>query len=441
MFKALRKTAAGSLLLAVLTLSGAENTPQTIPNELLERARQGEAQAQMEAGFAFYKLNNPVRAAYWFDAAARQGVAEAQYNLARCYMAGYGVEKNLHRALELFEQAAAGNILPAELMLAQLLLSGIPAEPEAVPPRTAVAPDEARALKLLEKLTTLNYPEAMFTHAQYLIKKYPEAKKNQIITLLKKAAEADLTPAEIMLADYLLNRTDELRDEKLARTLLEKASAQSNEALVKYAFAVENGFGAPPDPAQAYKLYKKGMEKAFSPLAATRLANFYYNGSYGVKQDIATAFELYSKAAAAGVPEAIYHLGECYRHGIGAPQDLRKAFELLFQAARRDYPLAQYTVGCCLASGEGTPQDQQAAFYWFNQAAMRFEPRSMLEVGKRYLYGNGVEKDPVKAAAFLEQALANGMNEARELLKKALAESADTPDLPQIPSFTLKPQR
>ena len=440
MCETLRKILSGMLILTTLSLSGAENTPQTIPQQLLNRARQGEAQAQLEAGFVYYKLNNPVLAAYWFNAAASQGLAEAQYNLGRCCMAGYGVEKNLHRALELFKAAALKELPQAELLLSQLLLAGIAAVPDATPPRAAVAPDEAAALKLLEKLTCQGSAEAMTVYAQYLIKKYPEPQKHRIIELLKTAAGKKHLPAMITLADYLLNRTDELRDEKLARQLLKTASAESREALIKYAFAVENGFGAPPDPAAAAQLYKECLDKEFSPLAAVRMANFYYTGSYGIEQNIAEAFALYTRSAAAGVPEAIYRLGECYRNGIGTAQDQRKAFELLFQAARRDYPLAQYAVGCCLASGEGTPQDESAAFYWFNQAAMRFEPRALLEVGKRYLYGNGVEKDPVKAAAFLEQALANGMNEAQTLLDKALQEVDTAPETPQLPTFTLTPQ-
>ena len=63
MCETLRKILSGMLILTTLSLSGAENTPQTIPQQLLNRARQGEAQAQLEAGFVYYKLNNPVLAA------------------------------------------------------------------------------------------------------------------------------------------------------------------------------------------------------------------------------------------------------------------------------------------------------------------------------------------------------------------------------------------
>ena len=50
-------------LFAGINIYGAENTaPAGINQLLLERARNGEAQAQLEAGFAFYRNNNPVRA-------------------------------------------------------------------------------------------------------------------------------------------------------------------------------------------------------------------------------------------------------------------------------------------------------------------------------------------------------------------------------------------
>ena len=141
-----------------LVLCGAEKTaPASISDPLLERARNGEAQAQLEAGFAFYRNNNPVRAAYWFQAAAKQGIAEAQYNAGRCYLAGYGVEKNLHQALDFFKLASEHDLPPAQLETAKLLLNGIAAVPEATPPRKVIEPDEKTAVALLEKAAAKRY--------------------------------------------------------------------------------------------------------------------------------------------------------------------------------------------------------------------------------------------------------------------------------------------
>ncbi|MBO5722874.1 MAG: sel1 repeat family protein, partial [Lentisphaeria bacterium] len=111
------------------------------------------------------------------------------------------------------------------------------------------------------------------------------------------------------------------------------AAKKSPEAMVQLAYAVENGYGAVPDPAKAFKLYAESMKKTFVPQAAVRLANYYYTGRYGVQQDIPQAIELYRKAADAGVPEALYKLGECYYSGIGVTQDCGQAFELFFESA------------------------------------------------------------------------------------------------------------
>ena len=116
-----------------------------------------------------------------------------------------------------------------------------------------------------------------------------------------------------------------------------------------------------------------------------------------------------------------------------------KAFELFFQAAKADHAPAQYELGECFANGIGTAPDQQGAFYWFNQSAMRYEPRALLEVGKRYLQGNGTTPDAAKAAAYLEQAYANGMTEAAGLLQTARHKmQSENSVLPQtLPDFGL----
>ena len=434
----LRKVAALAVFACAVTLAGADKAaPFGVNANVLERARNGEVQAQLEAGFAFYKSNNPVRAAYWFNSAARLGSAEAQYNMGRCCLAGYGVEKNIHQAFEYFKTASAQGLPPAQLECAKLYLSGIAAVPEHNPPLPSVAPDEKTAFELLEKAIAGSYTPARLVYAAYLIQKYRNKEPQKIIELLNGAVEKGDRTACVMLADFLLSRTDELRNEKLARTLLEKAAPDHPEAMAKLAFAVEHGFGAPPEPAAAFELYKKALQKTFVPLAASRLANYYFSGSYGVTQDISQAIDLYRKAAAAGVAEAITQLGICSQNGIGMKVDKAQAFDLFFQAAKMDYAPAQYALGESFANGSGTIADQQGAFYWFNQAAMRYEPRAMLEVGRRYLHGVGTAPDAEKAAAYLEQAYANGMNEAAELLIQARRQmqTSDSIKPQKVPRF------
>ena len=41
----------------------------------------------------------------WYQKAAEQGYAKAQYNLGVCYANGTGVEKNIQKAVELYQRA------------------------------------------------------------------------------------------------------------------------------------------------------------------------------------------------------------------------------------------------------------------------------------------------------------------------------------------------
>jgi len=440
MYKLLRKIAVIVLLTAATLLSGAEKAADKVDMQLLLKARQGDAQAQLETGFAFFKLGNPVRAAYWFHAAAMQGLPAAEYNLARCYLEGFGVSKNPYKALELLEKAAGKNILQAQLALAKLCLSGAPADPDARPPQPELPRNEKRALELLKNLTEQNVPDALTMYAAYLAKQ-KNHDPQQVIKMLDQAAEQNDAKACMILADYLLNRHDSLRDEAHARKLLEKASAENPEAMARFAYMVENGFGAPPDLPRAFELYNKSLQQEFSLLAAVKTANYLFTGKGGVKQDIPQAIKLYSRAADAGVPEALTNLGECYRSGIGVTTDKERAFDMFFKAAQQDYPTAQYALGRAFAAGEGTQEDQKAAFFWFRQAAMRYDPRAMLETGLRYLEGRGTDPDPAQAVIFLEQAYANGMTAALIPLQRAkrLPQAPALPQAQPTPGFRLRP--
>ena len=68
------------------------------------------------------------------------------------------------------------------------------------------------------------------------------------------------------------------------------------------------------------------------------------------------------------------------------------------------------------------------------------DPRGMLETGRRYLTAQGTERDVKQAIIFLEQAAANGMNQAFIWLEEA-KKMPQMPELPQArptPSFQFK---
>jgi len=49
---------------------------------------------------------NPKKAVKWFRKAAEQGDAESQYELARCYYYGFGINENMKEAEKWYREAA-----------------------------------------------------------------------------------------------------------------------------------------------------------------------------------------------------------------------------------------------------------------------------------------------------------------------------------------------
>lgn len=84
--------------------------PVTVQN-LYDQAMKGQAKAQHDLAALYATGANGVsidypRAAVWFHAAAKQGMANARYNLGVLYQQGLGVEKDMTKALGWYRAAA-----------------------------------------------------------------------------------------------------------------------------------------------------------------------------------------------------------------------------------------------------------------------------------------------------------------------------------------------
>src|SRR5262245_21078259 len=72
-------------------------------------AEQGHADAQYHLGMNLWGLNDHVQAAHWWRMASDQGHAKAQARLALAYQSGDGVERDETKAFHLFRTAAEQN--------------------------------------------------------------------------------------------------------------------------------------------------------------------------------------------------------------------------------------------------------------------------------------------------------------------------------------------
>lgn len=75
-------------------------------SQLRESANRGDATAQDWLGAYRQRTDDPARAVFWYEKAARQGNVTAQNNLGTLYANGFGAPKNLSQAAYWYRKAA-----------------------------------------------------------------------------------------------------------------------------------------------------------------------------------------------------------------------------------------------------------------------------------------------------------------------------------------------
>jgi membrane associated rhomboid family serine protease len=93
-----------------------------------------------------------------------------------------------------------------------------------------------------------------------------------------------------------------------------------------------------------------------------------YDQGTGVAKDPKKAAEFYTRAVAAGSPEAMNNLGILYEGGSGVSRDYSKAMELFRRAADHGMPEAMDNISSMYADGLGVPADDAQAAAWHDKA-------------------------------------------------------------------------
>ncbi len=108
---------------AVMVLAGVSAFAASL-EEALERAKQGDIDAQFVLGNSYYNgegvKQNYAEAAKWYRQAAEQGDGISQYNLGVLYTNGDGVQQDLTEAVKWFRMAAQNGDENAQDALKQL---------------------------------------------------------------------------------------------------------------------------------------------------------------------------------------------------------------------------------------------------------------------------------------------------------------------------------
>ncbi len=224
-------------------------------------------QKQLEIGFAYQCRGEDAEAARWYMRAATRGNVVAQTNLGAMYLEGKGVAQDDAAAARYFLLAASAGFGPAQNNLALLYSTG----------RGVRQSDEA-TFHWLERAVANHYYPAYKSHA----------------------------------AQYLTGRGVEKDEKRGFELMLDAAKHGIVEAQAEVAVLYAQGRGTKSDAKKALEWSLKAA-KAGSAGAANNAGYFYaQQGNY------TDAITWYRRAAAGGIPEAEYNLGELARAGLNA---------------------------------------------------------------------------------------------------------------------------
>ncbi len=225
---------------------------------------------------------------------AEHGYAPAQVRLGACYFHGYGVARDLPRAVEYFRKAAEKGNADAQYNLARRYDKGEGGQQ-----------DYAQAVQWYRKAAEKGHAGAQnnlgwcYQNGHGVPQDYAQA-----VQWFRKAAEQGYAAAQNRLGGcYYL------------------------------------GQGVPQDYSQAVQWVRKAAEQGLAD--AQNGLGFYYEKGYGVPQDSAQAVQWLRKAAEQGYADAQYNLGWFYYHGRGVSRDYSQAVQWLRKAAEQGHAGAQ----------------------------------------------------------------------------------------------------
>ena len=235
-------------------------------------ARAGDVGAQLALARLFRTDENdvpedPTRSARWYgealqqlEADARRGDAQAREQLGDLYLKGRGVPKNVEQALVLYEGAARGGRVGAQLKLARLLqkgADGVPANP-------------AKAATFFQMALDQGHPSAAYALAQM----YAEGEGvpqdgARAVALYRTSVEQGDTRAYLRLGDLYASGDAVSQDyQEAIRWYTLAAEHADPKGFYRLGEAYERGRGVGEDLVQSLMWYSLAAQSDYEPATA-----------------------------------------------------------------------------------------------------------------------------------------------------------------------------
>ena len=338
--------------------------------------------------------------------------AYAMYELGRMYQGGIGTAPDKEKSTEWYAAAYKGFLAIEQNMaddklyyrIGQMNLTG-----------TGTEKDLPKAKEYFEKAAALDNVDALYGLGRlYLNRDFAENDPQKALDYLITAAQKGHSYAQYTLGKLFLKGEAVMQNVDYALRWLEEAVRQDNtDAQCLLGKVLLHGEVIEQDANRAATLLKKAVENG-SSYAAYLLGKAYLDGT-ALMQNVPEAIRLLTESAGKGFTPAEYLLGKLLYKGEVIPQDIPKAFAYLERAAEKENSYAAYLAGKILLT-EDAVKDVPKAIRLLKIAAEHGNDFAEYQLGKLYLYGKDVQQDYAEAIRWLTASAEHGNQYAEQLL-------------------------
>ncbi|WP_032918340.1 SEL1-like repeat protein [Mesorhizobium erdmanii] len=370
--------------------------------------------AALRRAIHLYDIGKHAEAFPLLAIAARAGIVDAEFRVARCYLEGSGVPPSRMEGARWLRRAADRGSADAQALLAALYVTGL------VP-----ADADGKGLGSERLFDRDSSGEADFAAARDFAKKAAEAGSASGQAILgyiltngpkpmrdadaahhwyEQSAAAGCAEGCLGLALSLARRGGTAERGRIANEIRRAADAGLPTAIYLLAVITEHGLGMSKDPAAAARLYQTAAEKGL-PSAQFRLGLALIDGALG-GHDAAAGEAWMRRAALAGNIEAAYVLGDHYVKD--RPPNYAEAASWYLRAAEAGHQAAARAIASLYLTGNGVAKDDKEGRRWLRASADSGNQEARVDLANLLLGGTGELDDTTGVAEWFEAAASSG---------------------------------
>ncbi|MGD8559591.1 MAG: tetratricopeptide repeat protein [Gammaproteobacteria bacterium] len=355
-------------------------------------------------------------AVQWYLEMAKNGDADAQYNLGSVYETGFGVQPDLDEAVRWYKEAATNDHTLAQLKLGILYILGQGTRKSLIKGTSWIQSASDNGSQFADELyNKVLAPDIVLEmSAEEVVKKV-----KPFIDLGEKKSIAKL--------EGILKKAEQ-KSKKKQPELAERFTGKSKNTLGKEVdikndvpeFLDKNNKGHNLKNSNLALLQREA--NAGNPEAQFQLGRLYDTGTK-LDRDRQKAITWYTSAANQGHAESQYRLAVAYLFGIGARKNPTLGESWLAKSAKQNHPVAKELLPIYKANQAGN-RSISIAVTWYLEKIAEGESDGGFGLGYMYEKGWGIRPDNSAARTWYTEARSIGSGGAARRLRQFKAEKA-----------------